>query len=148
MVYLQRITKTELARNTHRAIREAQRGYAVVVENHGQAEVAIVDILDFRLQRAAIQYFAAPAKYDEDIKITEELLESLPDEQDRCNLVIGHYLAMDVSLARAAEFLGMHSAELQMRLARAGVPLHLGPRTLDEARSEIETARRFEKKGR
>ena len=33
MDYEQRISKTDLARSPHRAIREAQRGYTVLVEN-------------------------------------------------------------------------------------------------------------------
>ena len=53
-------SKTDLARSTHRVIREAQRGYTVLVENHGQPEVVIVDIVDFQLQRAAIHYFSSP----------------------------------------------------------------------------------------
>ena len=145
MEYRQRISKTELARNTHRVIREAQRGYTVVVESHGQPEVAIVDILDFQIQRAAIQYFANSERFSEDLEITEDALESLPDEQARCDLVIGHYLALHMSLARAAELLGMSFAELQMRMVRAGIPLSLGPRSVDELRAEIEAVKRLEK---
>jgi len=34
--------KTELARNTRQIIRAAQRGQTVVIEHHGQPEVAII----------------------------------------------------------------------------------------------------------
>jgi len=138
MEYEQRISKTDLARNTHHVIREAQRGYTVLVENHGQAEVAIVDILDFQLQRAAIHYFTYPQEYDDHLEINASLLESLVDDQARFNLVIGHYLAVHISLGRAAELLNMSANELQMRLVRSGVPLRMGPQSVEELKDELK----------
>ncbi len=98
MDYEQRISKTELARSTHQVIREAQRGYTVLVENHGQAEVAIVDVVDFQLQRAAIHYFSSSKEYEGDLEINESMLETLAADQDRFNLVPGHYLAEHQSI--------------------------------------------------
>lgn len=138
MEYEQRISKTDLARNTHHVIREAQRGYTVLVENHGQAEVAIVDILDFQLQRAAIHYFTSLKEYEDDLEINASLLESLVDDQARFNLVIGHYLAVHISLGRAAELLNMSANELQMRLVRSGVPLRMGPQSVEELKDELK----------
>ena len=138
MDYEQRISKTELARSTHQVIREAQRGYTVLVENHGQPEVAIVDIIDFQLQRAAIHYFSSPKLYDEDLEITESLLKSLKTDQDRFNLVIGHYLAVHQSIGRSAELLGMSTPELMMRLGRAGIPLRVGPESAEELEEEMK----------
>jgi len=138
MDYEQRISKTELARSTHQVIREAQRGYTVLVENHGQPEVAIVDIIDFQLQRAAIHYFSSPKLYDEDLEITESLLKSLKTDQDRFNLVIGHYLAIHQSIGRSAELLGMSTPELMMRLGRAGIPLRVGPESAEELEEEMK----------
>ena len=138
MDYEQRISKTELARSTHQVIREAQRGYTVLVENHGQAEVAIVDIIDFQLQRAAIHYFSSPKLYDEDLEIIESLLKSLKTDQDRFNLVIGHYLAVHQSIGRSAELLGMSTPELMMRLGRAGIPLRVGPESAEELEEEMK----------
>ena len=63
MVYQQRISKTDLARNTRRVIREAQRGYTVLVENYGQVEVVIMDIMDFQIQQAAIKYLSKPKNF-------------------------------------------------------------------------------------
>jgi Uncharacterised protein family (UPF0175) len=136
--YEQRISKTELARSTHQVIRDAQRGYTVLVENHGQPEVAIVDIIDFQLQRAAIHYFSSPKLYDEDLEITESLLKSLKTDQDRFNLVIGHYLAIHQSIGRSAELLGMSTPELMMRLGRAGIPLRVGPESAEELEEEMK----------
>ena len=138
MEYEQRISKTDLARSTHQVIREAQRGYTVLVENHGQPEVAIIDIIDFQLQRAAIHYFSFPKEYEQDIEISESILESLSTDQDRFNLVIGHYLAVHISIGRSAELLGMSSPELQIRLGRSGVPLRMGPESQEELDNEVK----------
>ena len=138
MNYEQRISKTDLARSTHQVIREAQRGYSVLVENHGQPEVAIVDIVDFQLQRAAIHYFSFPKEYEQDIEISEAIVDALPTDQDRFNFVIGHYLAMYISIGRSAELLGMSPPELQVRLGRSGVPLRMGPESQEELDNEVK----------
>jgi predicted HTH domain antitoxin len=140
--YEQRISKTDLARSTHQVIREAQRGYTVLVENHGQPEVAIVDIVDFQLQRAAIHYFSSSQEYKKDIKINETILETLPTDQDRFNLVIGHYLAVHISIGRSAELLKMSPPELQVRLGRSGIPLRMGPESQEELDNEVKTIQR------
>lgn len=138
MDYEQRISKTDLARSTHRVIREAQRGYTVLVENHGQPEVVIVDIIDFQLQRAAIHYFSFPQEYAIDIEINEATLETLPTDQDRYNIVIGHYLAVHISIGRSAELLGMSTPELMVRLSRSGIALRFGPESQEELDNEVE----------
>jgi predicted HTH domain antitoxin len=142
MDYEQRISKTNLARSTHQVIREAQRGYTVLVENHGQPEVVIVDIIDFQLQRAAIHYFGFPKEFEQDIEISETILKSLPNDQDRFNLVIGHYLAVHISIGRSAELLGMSPPELQVRLMRSGVPLRMGPESQEELDNEMKVIKR------
>jgi len=126
MHYEQRISKTDLARSTHQVIREAQRGCTVLVENHGQPEVAIVDIIDFQLQRAAMHFFGFPKEYEQDVEISESILKSHPTDQDRFNLVMGHYLEMHLSIGRSAELLGMSPPELHVRLMRSGVPIRMG----------------------
>lgn len=37
---VQRVRKTDLARNTHQVIRAVQRGQTAVIENHGEPEAA------------------------------------------------------------------------------------------------------------
>jgi predicted HTH domain antitoxin len=54
------------------------------------------------------------------------------------------YLAGDISLGKAAELLGLSRFELQERFVRLGVPLRLGPATLEEARAEVEAALKFD----
>ncbi|MEO8354698.1 MAG: hypothetical protein ABI621_02175 [Chloroflexota bacterium] len=138
MKYEQRITKTDLARSTHSVIREAQRGYTVLVEHHGQPEVVIIDIVDFQLQRAAIHSFSFPQEYANDIEINEATLEPLPTDQDRFNVVIGHYLAVHISIGRSAELLGMSTPELMVRLSRSGIALRFGPESQEELDNEVE----------
>jgi predicted HTH domain antitoxin len=142
MQYDQRISKTDLARSTHQVIREAQRGYTVLVENHGQPEVVIVDIIDFQLQRAAMHYLGFPKEFAKDIEISEATVRSLPSDQDRFNLVIGHYLAVHISIGRSAELLGMSPPELQVRLMRSGVPLRMGPESQEELDNEMKVIER------
>ena len=139
MEYQHCISKTDLARNTRRVIREAQRGYTVLVENHGQAEVAIMDIMDFQIQQAAIKYLSKPKNYNQDIDVTEAVLDSLDDDQARCDLVIGHYLALHMSLGRAAELLNLPFDDLRGRLVRLGIPLQVGPEDVDELKEELDT---------
>ena len=146
MEYNQHISKTDLARNTHHVIREAQKGYTVLVENHGQAEVAIVDIIDFQLQRAAIHYFSSPKEYADDLEVSESILESLATEQDQFNLVIGHYLAEHQSIGRSAELLGMSTPELMLRLRRSGVPLRVGPESEEELEEELKIIKAVERR--
>jgi predicted HTH domain antitoxin len=123
-------------------IREVQRGYTVLVENHGQPEVAIIDIVDYQLQRAAIHYFRSPQEYEKDVEINEATLETLPTDQDRFNQVIGHYLAVHISIGRSAELLGMSSPELQVRLGRSGIPLRIGPESQEELDNEVKIIQR------
>jgi hypothetical protein len=134
-----RVRKTDLARNTSQVIRKVLRGQTAVIESHGQPEAALMDIVDFQLQRAAMQYFGYPQKFEEDIEISPAILDSLPDEQARYDLVLGHYLSVHLSLAKAGELLGMTSNEIRSRLVRLEIPLRVGPINIDEIRDELES---------
>ena len=76
-------------------------------------------------------------KFNQDIDITEAVLESLGDDQARCDLVIGHYLAVHISLGRAAELLNLPFDDLRGRLVRSGVPLQVGPDDFGDLKEEI-----------
>jgi predicted HTH domain antitoxin len=67
--------------------------------------------------------------------------ERAQEPEDPDTQALRAYLAMEISLGKAAELLGLHLLELQEHLHRLGVPLHLGPATLEEAWAEIEAAR-------
>lgn len=135
-----RVRKTALARNTSQIIRNVLRGKTTVIESHGQPEVAMIDIVDFQLQRAAVHYLGAPQEYEKNTALDEQSLKDLSsDDQARYDLALGRYMALYLSLARAAELLGMSSHELRMRLVRLDIPLRTGPQTAEEAQEEIET---------
>ena len=52
-----------------------------------------------------MHYFGFPKEFELDIEISEAILKSLSTDQDRFNLVIGHYLAVHISIGRSAELL-------------------------------------------
>jgi predicted HTH domain antitoxin len=50
-----------------------------------------------------------------------------------------------ISLGRAAELLDLPWMDLRLRLARLGIPLRLGPQSIEELRAEIEAIEEWEK---
>ena len=142
MEYMQRVPKTDLARKTRQVIREVQRGYTVLVESHGQAEAAIMDIVDYRIVRAFLAYHARPPQVDSQ-GIDAEKLAKMDDPQQVYDLVLAHYLAGAISLGRVAELLDLSALDLQFRFQRLDVPLNLGVEDEQAARDEVEAARNF-----
>jgi predicted HTH domain antitoxin len=53
-------------------------------------------------------------------------------------VVIGAYLDREINLGKAAELLGILRAELQQQFIEQGIPLRIGPETVDEARAELD----------
>jgi antitoxin (DNA-binding transcriptional repressor) of toxin-antitoxin stability system len=82
-----RVSRTELLRNMRQVIQSVQRGQTVLIERHGQPEVAIVDIIDYRLGRAVLRYHAHLPEIDSTAGLSDEGIAALPDEQARYNLV-------------------------------------------------------------
>ncbi len=142
MEYIQHVRKTDLARNTSRIIRGVQRGQTALVENHGQAEAAIMDIMDYRILRALTLYYTRPPKINPK-GLGVQARQNLEDPQVMYDLVLAHYLAGVISLERAAELLELHSLELQTRFVRLDVPLNLGPQDKLDAKAEVDAARNF-----
>jgi len=65
----------------------------------------------------------------------------LDEDQDlRWAMVVSAYLDAEISLAKAAELLGVHALELRNRFTRLGIPLRLGPVNIDEAKAEAAAA--------
>ena len=139
-----RVRKTDLARNTSQVIRKVLRGQTAVIESHGQPEAALMDIVDFQLQRAAMQYYGYPQKFEEDIEISPEMLDESPDDQARYDLVLGHYLSLHLSLAKAGELLDMTFNEIRSRMVRLDIPLRIGPSSVDEVKAEIDSIENWE----
>jgi predicted HTH domain antitoxin len=144
MELLQRVRKTDLARNTRKIIRDVLRGKTAIVESHGLPEVAIVDVIDYYLKSAALHYFTQSPEVNTEEGLPDETIAKVDKEQERYNLVLTHYLGESISLGRAAELLNLPWLDLRMRLARLDIPLHLGPRDVEELRAEIKAIEEWE----
>ncbi len=139
-----RISKTELARNIRQVFTSVQRGGMVIVESHGQPEAAILDIPDYYILRAVTRYQAEQPEIDIEAGLSEEAVAHLPEEE-RYYSVIAHYLAESISLSRAAELLSLAWVDLRGRLHRLGLPIRVGPETIEELRQELDNIEAWEK---
>lgn len=121
------ISQTDLAKKTQEVVDRVQHGEVAFVERAGQEQVVLLDPLDFRLLQALAQ-----CAIDESEQADE------PDAR-----ALRAYLADQISLGKAAEQLNLSRFELQARFHRLGVPLRLGPATLEEALAEVAAIRKF-----
>ena len=143
------ISKTDLARRTRYVLEQARRGRTMIVESYGEEQVAILDILDYRILRTVAVYHAMPphpAPISESTmvprgldlaEVQQVIADADSDPQAGWNRIIGAYLDADISLGRAAEMLGLSRFELADRLRRLGLPLQIGPATAVEAQEEF-----------
>ena len=139
MTLIQRVSRTDLARNTRRVLRDVQRGRTTLIESHGEAEAALVDIVDYRILRAVMRYYAELPDVVPEAGLPEAALQALDDPHARYALVFKHYLSESISLARAAELLDMSWLELRTRCLRLDVPLRTAPQDATEAVSDVAT---------
>lgn len=128
MPSIQYVRKTDLARSTRQVINNVLRGQTAVVESHGQPEVAIMDIVDYRITRAVMRYYGHRPAVDIEEGLSDEQVARTSDAEERFNLVVAHYLAGSIGLGRAAELL-----DLCTRFQRLDVPLRAAPVDVDEA---------------
>ena len=140
MQSVQRVRKTDLARSTRQVINNVLRGQTAVVESHGQPEVAIMDIVDYRITRAVMRYYAQQPEIDVEEGLADQQVTSTSDAHERFNLILAHYLAGAISLGRAAELLELPWVDLRTRFQRLDVPLRVAPSDLREARLDVEVA--------
>ncbi|MEA3350787.1 MAG: hypothetical protein U9Q82_09220 [Chloroflexota bacterium] len=144
MEYVQHIPKTDLARKTRQVLLAVQRGQTTIVENHGQPEAAIIDIVDYRILRAVLRYLANPLEFDSEAGLPDSALDNLDDPQACFDLVLTHYLAKAISLGRVAELLDLAWADLRFRFNRLDVPIFVGPENIEELKQELETLKKWE----
>lgn len=137
-----RVRKTDLARKTSQVIRNVLRGQPTLIENHGQPEVAIVDVIDYLILRA-LAHFHAGNLSPLDPEGPSEAEFSELDLQGRYNRAMEYYLSEQCSTGRMAELLQISWIDLRERFNRLGVPLFLGPSTVEEAREEAETLKKY-----
>jgi len=133
------VRKTDLARNTSQIIRNVLRGQPTVIENHGQPEAIVVDVVDYLILRAVAHYYAGNLPSLDPNGPRNEEFAGL-SSQDRYNRAMEYYLAEACSTGRMAELLQISWSELRERFNRLGVPLFLGPRTIEEAQEEARGA--------
>lgn len=100
----------------------------------------MMDIVDYRLLRAVINYYAQRHEIDVEAGLSDEVVAAVSDPQARFNLVLAHYLGSAISLARAAELLGLPWLDLRTRCLRLDVPLRTAPAELAEAKADFEVA--------
>jgi prevent-host-death family protein len=123
------ISKTDLARNTRDIVDQARKGQTIVVQSYGEEQVVLLDAMDYRILRALVSY-----------ALRQESEANVSPIDTHLNKVISDYLEKRVSLAKAAELLDLSRFELMERFERLGLPLRLGPQTLEDAREEIAAA--------
>ena len=136
-----RVRKTDLARNTRQVINDVLRGQTAVIESHGEPEAAIMDIIDYRITRAVMRYYSQQPEIDVEAGLSDQQAATIPEAQERFNLVLAHYLAGAISLGRVAELLGLPWLDLRTRFQRLDVPLRTAPADVAEARTDLEVAK-------
>lgn len=120
------ISQADLAKRTQEVVDRVQHGEMAVVESSGREQAVLLDPTDFRLLRALAQCA---------IEDRESGQQSDPDVG-----ALQAYLADEISLGKVADLLSLSRFELQDRFLRLGVPLRLGPATIEEAQAEIAAA--------
>ncbi|MBN1875804.1 MAG: UPF0175 family protein [Anaerolineae bacterium] len=140
MTLVQRVSRTELARNTRRILTAVQRGHTAVIESHGEPEAALIDIIDYRILRAFAHYYAGTPQIDVTQGLSEQVVIDCEDAEERYRLVLSHYLAAAISLGRAAELLGMPWLELRSRFQRLDIPLRTVPVDTEEVLTDVQMA--------
>lgn len=67
-----------------------------------------------------------------------------PHENDRIAAAVSLYDAGEISLGRAARLASLNRFEMRDVLLEHDIELRLGPEDIEDARDEIETARKME----
>ncbi len=140
------ISSTDLARRTRKVVDMARRGYTIIVTVHGDEQVALMDVVDYRLMRALAEYKArgsqerrcgAPQGLSKE-EVQKAVEGADGDLQVAWNLVIGAYMDGEVSLSRAAELLELPYFELEERLRRLGIRKPAVYGSIEEIKGEAD----------
>ena len=119
------ISRTDLARNTREIVDQVRNGHTIFVQSYGEDQIVLLDLLDYKILKALVDY---------------ALRETNALPVGDVNEVMRLYLDEQISLAKAAEMLGRSRYELMEHFERLGIPLRLGPETLEDAQEEISSA--------
>src|SRR5262245_42659051 len=120
------ISQADLVQRTQEVVDRVRHGEVTVVETSGREQVVLLDLVDFRLLQALAQCTIEHREHGRSGDPEVAALQA--------------YLANEISLGKTAELLGLSRFELEDRFFHLGVPLHLGPTTLEEARAEVAAA--------
>lgn len=115
-------SRTDLTRKTREILEAVRRSGTAVIESYGEEQAVLLDPFDYRLLRALAGL-------------------SLHREDDDLPTALGHYLDEEISLGKVAELLEVSRYELMERFERVGIPVLVGPASVEDARSEVEAAR-------
>lgn len=92
-----------------------------------------------------VQDFVAAQLYSDSEAVIQDalrhLLRARPDL--RVQLAVYRYQTESISLAKAAQLASVSWAQMRDILIEHGVPLRLGPETLDEALTDVRTLRNY-----
>jgi predicted HTH domain antitoxin len=119
------ISRTDLARNTREIVDQVRKGHTIFVQSYGEDQIVLLDLLDYKILKALVDYA---------LQETSEL------QTGDVSAVMRLYLDEQISLAKASEMLGLSRYELMEHFERLGIPLRLGPETLEDAQDEIASA--------
>ena len=120
----QLVTRTELLRDSGEVFDKLLRGRAALIEKHRKPQAVLLDIYDFYGLRAAAVFKVN--KFDIAPGDLDQVVENCEDEAETYLLVIGHYLAGEIDLPRAADLLDVSSEELSARFQRLQILVRAG----------------------
>ena len=135
------VSPSDLSAEGRQLLDAVRRGETVFFEEEeGEAEAALMDIVDYRILRAVMHALAARPEIAPSEGLPESKLAGEPGDQDRYNQVISHYLGEAISLSRAAELLEMAPSVLRDRFGRLDVPRRIVPSGPEEAKRDVHAA--------
>lgn len=127
-IELHAISTADLSRRARAVVEEVRQGRPAVVRSGGEEQVVLLDAVDYRLLRGFAGGSASLPEADLPASLSTESRAAMD------------YLSEKISLGKLAELFGISRFELMDRMHRLGIPLRLGPGTLEEARAEVEVA--------
>lgn len=120
----QQVTRTELIRDSGEVFDKLLRGRSALIEKHRKPQAVLLDIYDFYGLRAAAAFEIKKFEiYSGDL---DQVVDNCEDEAEIYELVIGHYLAEEIDLLRAADLLDVPQEELSARFQRLEIPIRTG----------------------
>lgn len=115
------VTRTELIRDSGPVFDNLLRGRAALIEKHGKPQAVLLDIYDFYGLKAAAAFKIN--KFDIKSADLDEAVNKSEDEAETYLLVIGHYLAGEIDIKKAADYLDVPEEELKSRFIRLQIPV-------------------------